>query len=179
MSKKPEKKKEGFFGKHPPMGEGGSFVGREDARRSSVTVSEAMRAMEKAKAKYHLDVAKVEENLTAYLETSDPILGVVKGKETPILWVRRPSMKEIKELTPTREQMQFMETKNPEDVTSENINLIKEYDERFYNKFAELVVAPQKTPEQWREVMNPWLLRLFWGYIAQIGDILGAEIEGF
>lgn len=161
-----------FHKKHPPLkdGNGGSFVGKEDANRKKKTVSQAMAEMDEARKRYNLDMAVVEKNLTEYLEIADPV--VVDGKD--IFWVRRPSMLEIKDLTPTKEQMKFME--NPKAMPTD---LQKEYDDRFYKKVSVLIVAPKKTPDEWREAMNPWLLRLFWGYMAKIGNILGAEIEGF
>lgn len=158
-----------FHKKHPPLKEkGGSFVDKEDIKRKSV--SDVMSEMDKARQKYQFSMAEAEKNLTEYLDITDPV--VADGK--PILWIRRPSMKEIKALTPTKEQIDYME--KPQTMPSE---LQKEYDDRFYKKFSELVVAPKKTSDEWRDVMNPWLLRLFWGYIAKIGNILGAEIEGF
>lgn len=162
-------KKEEFLKKHPPLAEEqGSFVGKEDLKKKSV--SQAMKDMDKARQKYQFDLAEAERNLTEYLKISDPI--IVDDK--PIFWIRRPSMKEIKALTPNKEQMAYME--NPENMPTK---LQKEYDDRFYKKISELITAPEKTSDEWREVMNPWVLRLFWGYIAKIGNILGAEVEGF
>jgi len=161
-----EKKK--FHERHPPLVEG-SFVGKEDARKKK-TVSQAMEEMDEARKKYNLDMAAVEKNLTEYLDIADP----VTVNDKPIFWIRRPSMLEIKDLTPTKEQMKYME--EPQTMPTD---LQKEYDDRFYKKFSVLVVAPKKTPEQWRKIMTPWLLRLFWGYIAKVGNILGAEVEGF
>jgi len=187
MSKKASKKGE-FFEKHQPLGDekGGSFVDKGDVKRRK-TVTEAMHEMEQARQKWHLSLAKAEENLTQYLQTSDPVIAEVydadEGKmiEKPVIWVRRPSMKEIKDLTPTSQEMKIMESlrgKKPSDMM-EIPESATEYDKRFYNKLSELVVAPEKTADQWRDVMNPWLLRLFWGYIAKVGDVLGAEVEGF
>lgn len=181
MSKKPAGKGKGkqpkkFFGKHPPLREDkggkGSFVDKGEVKRKSV--QQVMAEMEKAKAKWHMNLVEAEKNLTEYLQTADPILARVDGEVKPIFWVRRPSMKEIKMLTPNAAQMKYME--NPNEMPSD---MQKEYDERFFGKFAELIVAPEKTPEQWRDVINPWILRLFWGYIAKVGNILGAEVEGF
>lgn len=161
----PSKEKK-FLGKHAPLEESTAKKAKGKAR----TVEDVMREQEKARKKYRLDMAQVEKSLTEYLQTSEPVLW--EGK--PILWVRRPSMREIKALTPTKKQMEYME--NPQNMPDA---LQKEYDDRFYAKFSELVVAPKKTADEWREIMNPWLLRLFWGYIAKIGNLLGAEIEGF
>jgi len=158
-----------FHKKHKPLEEGsGSFVSKADLKKK--TVNQAMHEMEEAQKKFQLNMAEAEKNLTDYLKISDPI--VVDGK--PIFWVRRPSMKEIKALTPNKAEMAYME--NPEEMPTK---MQKEYDERFYVKISELVTAPKKTPDEWRDVMNPWILRLFWGYIAKVGNILGAEVEGF
>ena len=122
----------------------------------------------KTKAKYSMDAAEVEKALTDYLEIKDPI--VVDGKA--IMWCKRPSMKQLKELIP----QELRPYENPEDVPEE---LNKKYELHFYEKMAEIIAIPEKTAEEWRKIANPWFARLFWGHIKNIAEQLDGRIEGF
>jgi len=152
MTKKPTKKEEPKF---PAM--------------SPEEIAEDIKRQEQAKQKYSVDAAEVEEALTDYLKIRDPI--VHNGKA--IAWVRRPSMKELKELIP-KEMMKYMNTpdKVPESV-------LKKYQNFFYEKMEDLIVVPKYTAAQWEAKANPWLIRKFWDHIGEIVKLMEGSIEGF
>lgn len=136
---------------------------------SPETISKHEEKIEKTKAKYSIDMAEVEKNLTEFLEVKDPI--VVKGKA--IMWVKRPSMKELKSIIP-QELRPYVD--DPASVPEE-VN--ERYETHFYAKMAELVAVPKRTAEQWEATANPWVIRLFWHHIANIAQSLEGNIEGF
>jgi len=150
MATKPEKKPE-----YIPMSP-------EDIKKEEETI-------EKGKTKYSMEQTEVEKALTEYLELTDPI--VHKGKA--IAWVRRPSMKQLREMIPP-EMAKYMD--NPKDVPEETA---KKYEGFFYKKMAELIKVPEYTAEQWEEKANPWFVRLFWEHIANIAKLMEGQVEGF
>lgn len=123
----------------------------------------------KAKEKYAIDSAIVERNLTEYLAVKDPIIW--KGKA--IAWVRRPTMKELKDLIP-KDIGPFLD--DPNSVPEEKV---KEYDSVLFGKMEELIVIPKKTAKQWEEIANPWFLRLFFSHIMNIAKVMEMQTEGF
>jgi hypothetical protein len=128
--------------------------------------------IETGKAKLSMELADVEDALTEYLDITDPIISPKTGKA--IMWIRRPSVKELKGLIPP-EMREYMDGSKevPEEIG-------KKYEKFFYNKLAEMVKIPEHTAEQWRDKCNPWLLRLFWAHIAKVSKLMEeGEVEGF
>jgi hypothetical protein len=143
--------------KYPPM--------------SPEDIENEVQAVERGKAKLSMEYADVEEALTEYLETPEPIINPANGKA--IMWIRRPSIKELKGLIPAEMRKYTDNDKEvPESVSTK-------YEEFFYRKLAEMVVVPKYTAEQWKAKANPWLLKLFWTYIANISKFMEGKIEGF
>lgn len=150
---------------------------KEKKKLKSLTVKEIKeeaRRMDEAKAKYSRDLAKVESALTEYLETLDPMLWInPKGETVAIAWIRRPSMKKLKEMIP-KEMREYVD--NPLEVPEE---LNKKYESHFYEKMAEMIAIPERTPEEWETKANPWFIRRFWEHIASIAQMMEGQIEGF
>jgi len=153
MAEKPKEKS--MAEKFPPMSP-------EDIKREE-------EAIEKGKTKFSMEQAEVEKALTEYLEIKDPI--VHKGKA--IAWVKRPSMKQLREMIPP-EMAKFMD--NPKGVPEE---VAKRYEGHFYKKMAELIVVPEYTAEEWEAKANPWFVRLFWEHVANIAKLMEGQVEGF
>jgi len=141
--------------KYPPMSP-------EDIKAEEKTIEEG-------KAKLSMEMSVVEDALTEYLSISDPV--VYKGKA--VMWILRPTIKQLKALIPP-EMREYVG--NPKDVPEETG---KKYEQFFYEKLAEMVTVPKYTAEQWQEKANPWLLRLFWEHIAKIARLMEGQIEGF
>lgn len=154
MAEKPEGKKS-MAEKYPPM--------------SPEDIKKEIEQTEKGKTKYSMEAADVEKALTDYLEIVDPL--VYKGNA--IAWVRRPSMKQLKELIPP-EMTKYMD--NPKSVPD---SISKKYEGHFYKKMVELIKVPEYTAEQWEAKANPWLVRLFWQHIADIAKLMEGQVEGF
>jgi len=154
MSEKPDKGKP-ITEKYPPMSP-------EDIRKE-------IEQTEKGKTKYSMEMSDVEKALTDYLEITDPL--VHNGKA--IAWVKRPSMKQLKELIPP-EMAKYMD-----DPKSAPELITKKYEGHFYKKMAELIKIPEHTAEQWEAKANPWLIRLFWQHIADIAKLMEGQVEGF
>lgn len=142
---------------------------------SKEEIAKETEAMEKAKAKYSMEQTDVESALTEYLDVLDPIIWEnPKTKETKaIAWVRRPSMKQLKDLIPPSMTKYI---NNPKSLPEEEA---KEYEKFFYKKMAELIVVPKYTAEQWETKANPWFIRKFWDHIAEIAKFMQGQIEGF
>jgi len=149
------KKKVNIQEKYPPM--------------SPEDIVNEEKATEAGKAKLSMEMSEVEEALTDYLSISDPV--VYKGKA--IMWIHRPTVKQLKQLIPP-EMRDYIGS--PEKVPEETGN---KYEAFFYEKLAEMVTVPKYTAEQWKEKANPWLLRLFWEHIAKIAQMMEGEVEGF
>lgn len=154
MTEKPQKEKS-IVEKYPPM--------------SPEEIKKEEEQIEKGKTKYSMELSDVEKALTDYLEIVDPIM----YKEKAIAWVRRPSMKQLKELIPP-EMAKYMD--NPKSVPD---SISKKYEGHFYKKMAELIKVPEYTAEQWEAKANPWFARLFWQHIADIAKLMEGQIEGF
>jgi len=155
MSEKSEKKKS-FAEQYPPLDEKG--------------IREQEELMDKAKQKYASEAQEVSDALTDYLNIKDPM--VLKGKA--IAWVRRPSMKQLKELIPL--EMRKYVNKDPDEIPK-TIN--KKYEKFFYEKMAEMIVIPKYTPKEWEAKANPWLIRRFWLHISEIARLMEGHIENF
>jgi len=137
-------------------------------------IKEEARKMDVAKAKFSRDLNEVESALTEYLETLDPMLWTnSKGETVAIAWIRRPSMKKLKELIP-KEMREYVD--NPLEVPEE---LNKKYESHFYEKMAEMIAIPKCTSEEWEAKANPWFIRRFWEHIAEIAKLMEGQIEGF
>lgn len=141
--------------KYPSMSE-------EDIKNESA-------AIEKGKAKLSMELSVVEDALTEFLNTPDPIVWNNKA----IMWVRRPTIKQLKALIPA-EMREYVDS--PKEIPEETS---KKYEKFFYEKLAEMVTVPKYTAEQWKEKANPWFLRLFWEHIAKIAKLMEGQIEGF
>lgn len=139
------------------------------AMRTPESIREHERKVEQTKSKYSMDSAETEKNLTEYLEIKDPI--VAGGKA--IMWCKRPSMKQLKEMIP-KEMRPYVD--NPAEVPEE---MNQRYEKHFYEKMAELIAIPKKSAKDWEEISNPWFVRLFWNHIANIAQLLEGRIEGF
>ena len=150
---------EKIINKYPPMS-------KEDIKKE-------MARQDKAKSKYSMDAAEVEKALTEYLEVLDPMLWTnpKTGETKAIAWVKRPSMKDLKNLVP-QELAKYVGSQVPEDIG-------KEYEKFFYEKMAEMIAIPKRTPKQWEEKANPWFIRQFWQHIADIAALMEGQIEGF
>lgn len=155
MSEEKDKGKKPITEKYPPMSP-------EDVRKEEERIR-------KGKAKYSMEQSEVEKALTEYLELVDPL--VWEGKA--IALIRRPTMKQIKELIP-EEMAKYAD--NPKGVPQE---IAKKYEKHFYAKMAELIKVPEYTAEEWENKANPWFTRLFWEHINQIALMLEGQIEGF
>jgi len=178
-----EEKKQRFKKKYPPLATGEEFVkDRETGEITKVkrsfasppkkvkTIQEAWADQEKAKAKYEGAIQKVEKNLLDFLKIEDPII----FNEKAIMWMRRPSNKELRNMVP-KELVEYVgkpATEIPDEV-------LENYDEQIYAMMGELITKPKWTAEQWADKTNPWLTRLFWDHIANIIRMTQAEIEGF
>jgi len=129
----------------------------------------ATKNMEKAKQDFNVDQAEVLRNLTDYLKIKDPLIW--DGKV--IALIRRPSMKELKELIPP-DLRQYVNDPNglpPEKAA--------EYESFFYEKMAEFIVVPKKDSKGWEATANPWFIRLFFDHLRQIAQLLEGNVEGF
>lgn len=126
------------------------------------------RKVEETKHKYSMDAAEVDRALTEYCDIKDPI--VVGGKA--VMWCRRPTMKELKAMIP-EEMRQYVDGGEvPEEIN-------EKYEKFYYEKMADLIVVPKRTAEEWAEKCTPWITRLFWGHISDIGKVLENRVEGF
>lgn len=151
------KKKVNITEKYPPM--------------SPEDIEAEEKRVERGKAKLSMELSEVEDALTEYLDIVDPIVNPKNGKA--IMWVRRPTVKQLKELVPP-EMRKYMD--NPKDIPED---VGKKYEKFFYEKLAEMVKVPNYDAETWKEKANPWLLRLFWTHIAEISKLMEGEVEGF
>lgn len=131
--------------------------------------TKATKNMEKAKQDYNIDQAEVLRNLTDYLNIKDPI----KWNGKVIALVRRPSMKELKELIP-KDLRKFVD--DPKGLPNEEA---KEYETFFYKKMSEFITVPNWSPEEWEINGNPWFIRLFFDHLSQIAKLMEGNIEGF
>lgn len=154
MAEKPEGKKS--------IGEKYPSMSPEDIRKEEEQI-------QKGKIKYSMELSDVEKALTDYLEITDPLI----HKDKAIAWVRRPSMKQLKELIPP-EMGKYME--NPSSVPEATA---KKYEKFFYKKMAELIKVPEYTAEEWETKANPWFVRLFWQHIANVAKLMEGQVEGF
>jgi len=150
-----EQKKKDFLAKHKPLS-------KEDIAKSKKDI-------EKAKEKYAVSIASIEQALTEFMEIRDPI----KYNGKTIMLVRRPTMKELQELIP-KDIGPFIE--DPSSVSEKDM---EKYDDLFYGNLAKLIVVPKRTAKEWKEKANPWLLRLFFEHIASITKVMEGEAEGF
>lgn len=141
--------------KYPPMSP-------EDIKKEE-------KAIEKGKAKISAEASEIEKALTEYLNITDPL----KWKDKTIALVKRPSMKQLKDLIPP-EMAKYMD--NPKSVPEETA---KRYEGFFYKKMAELIEEPKYSAEQWETKANPWFIRLFWEHIAEISKMMEGQVEGF
>jgi len=151
---KPDKKKK-LLAKHKPL--------------KKADVERAKKEAKKAKEKYAVDTAAVEKALTEFLSIKDSI----KWEGKVIAMVRRPSMKELKELIPSNVKSHL---DDPQGIPAEKFD---DYDELFFGNMAKLIVTPKKTAKQWKETANPWFLRLFFEHIANIAKVMDMQVEGF
>jgi len=150
------KKKKSFSERFPPLDAEG--------------IREQEELMDKAKRKYATDAQEVSDALTDYLDIKDPMLW--KGKA--IAWVRRPSMKQLKELIPV--EMRRYINKDPSEIPK---SVDKKYEKFFYEKMAEMIVIPKYTAAEWETKANPWLIRRFWLHISEIAKLMEGHIENF
>lgn len=155
MSTSREKKKKDFLEKHKPLSKEDIVKGKKDTK--------------KAKEKYAVAMASIEQALTEFMEIKDEI----KWNGKTIMLVRRPTMKELQNLIP-KGIGAFIE--NPTNFSEEDA---KAYDELFYGNLAKLVVIPKLTAKQWEEKANPWLLKLFFEHMEKIAKVIEGEAEGF
>lgn len=155
---------ENFHKKHPPLKDG------KEIEVSQKSINEIIIEQEKAKEKYNVDMASVEAALTDFLQVKDPI--VIKGEA--IAWVRRPTMKEIKNLFP-REMIEAIDAK----ATNIPKEKTEEWDKRMFQIMSDLIVIPKYTAEQWEEKTNSIFLRLFYEHLSNIVKVVSPEVEGF
>lgn len=132
-------------------------------------ILEDAKRQDRARQQYSTDLAEVEGALTAFMEQKDPI--VWEGKA--IAWVRRPTMRQLKELIPV-EMRKY--ANNPENLPEE---LTEKYEGFFYEKMSEMIAIPKRSPKEWEETTNPWFIRIFWEHMAYITQMMEGEIEGF
>jgi len=153
----PEKKKgkKSFEETHPAM--------------SKKDVKEEIERQEKARAKFSMEAADVEKALTEYLEIKDPLIH--NGKA--VAWVRRPTMKQLKNVTPP-EMAKYME--NPKEVPE---HVGKKYEKHLYEQMELLIAVPEHTAEEWAEIATPWLIRLFFEHLSDIVALVEGQAEGF
>lgn len=157
MSEKTGKKT--FDEKYPPLDKEG--------------IKEEIKGQKTAKTKYAAEALEIEKNFAEFCEVLDPIewKNPKTGKFMKIGLVRRPTMKQIKELVPP-EMAKYIGKKAPE-------KLEKKYAKFFYEKMADLIVIPDKTAEEWERDGNPWYMRMFWQHIADIQKLIEGQAEGF
>lgn len=132
-------------------------------------VEEEKKGQEKAKIDFTQEQVEMEKNLTEYLSITDPLM----YKEKAIAQIRRPSMRELKELIPP-DMRNYVN--NPSEVPEEKV---ENYEKFFYKKMAEMITFPKYTAEEWEGIANPWFIRLFWEHIANIAKLMEGNIEGF
>jgi len=157
MSEKNRKKS--FAEKYPPLDKAG--------------IKKEIKDQETAKTKYVAEALEIEKNFAEFCEVLDPIMwkNPRTGKFVKIALVRRPTMKQMKELVPP-EMAEYVGKKAPKELE-------EKYAEFFYQKMAEMIVFPERTADGWEEDGNPWYLRMFWQHIADIVKLIEGQAEGF
>ena len=150
--------KKSFAEKYPPLDEEG--------------IKKEVKGQETAKTKYAAEALEIEKNFTEFCEVLDPIEWKNSdGKFVTIAKVRRPTMKQMKELVPP-EMAKYVGKKAPKELE-------EKYAKFFYEKMAEMIVFPEKTADEWEADGNPWFMRMFWQHIADIVKLIEGQAEGF
>lgn len=161
------KVREDFLKKHKPLNEDKDI---EIVNRKSI--SDVITEQEQIKKQYNADMASVESALTDFLNIKDPI--VFNGKA--IAWVRRPTMKELKNLFP-REMMEAVkDQKQFESISQEQA---ESWDKEMYKVMSNLIEIPKHTAEEWETKSNSVFVSLFYEHLANIVKKISPDIEGF
>ena len=157
MSEKDRKKS--FAEKYPPLDKAG--IERQKAGQKAT------------RTKFVVEAAEIEKNFTTFIEILDPLeyKNPSTGKLMQVALVRRPSMKEMKNMVP-KELAKYDGKKIPK-------NLEGRYEEFMYDTMAKMIATPKKDAKGWEEYANPWFMRLFWTYIKNIINIVEGEADHF
>jgi len=142
----------------------------------AVDPQEDLRKQQLAKASFTYDVAEIEKNLTNYLQMVDPIFD--EDKKTVIAVVKRPTMAEMKALVPP--EMQKYAAMDPKDIPKdvmEQMNI--KYEDFYFEKMSEMIVAPKLSAAEWKAKANPWFLQKFWSHIESISELASGKVETF
>lgn len=127
--------------------------------------------VEEKKAKYTLEMSQIEANLLQFLERPR----VVYDSETkkPILYLRDITFNELKQMIPP-EMAEYVN--KPEMIDKEKA---EEYDRKFYEIIADLIVKPKHDAEWWRLHMTTKLMRIIQEEIVRMLEDIGVEMENF
>jgi len=129
------------------------------------------KAMKKMREEMTTDATILEKNLTAFNETTDPLVDPESGK--CLCWIRRPTTKELEDAVPT-ELMEYRNT--PEDVPAE---VMKKYENFQFKMMAKLIANPKKSAEWWKEHANLVFQHLFQLHLNSVMQDLGITTENF
>jgi len=136
-------------------------------------IKKEIKGQETAKTKYAAEALEIEKNFAEFCEVLDPIewKNPNTGKFVKIGLVRRPTMKQMKEMVPP-EMAKYVGKKAPKELE-------EKYAKFFYQKMSEMIVIPEKTASEWEAEGNPWYMRMFWQHIADIVKLIEGQAEGF
>ena len=125
------------------------------------------------KTKYTAKALEIEKNFTAFGEVLDPIEWKDPNTEKfkTIAMVRRPTMKQMKEMVPP-EMVKYVGKKAPKELE-------EKYAKFMYQKMSEMIAIPERIADGWEEYANPWFMRKFWQHIEDIVKMIEGESEGF
>ncbi len=136
-------------------------------------VKTEIKVQEKAKDEMTAQALEIEKNFTSFGDVTDPIQwkDPSTGKFKDIALVRRPTMKERKEMVPP-EYAKYAGKKIPKELE-------EEYATFMYQQMSKLIILPKKTAEEWERDASPWFMKLFWTHIKDIVVMIEGKADSF
>ena len=152
-------KKQSFKEKYPAMD--------NDAVKKEIAVQKS------AKDKMTAVALEIEQNFTAFGEILDPMewINPNTGKKVTIAMIRRPRMKQMKEMIPP-EMAKYAGKQVPKELETK-------YEMFVYQKMSEMIAIPEKTAKEWERDASPWFMRRFWKHIEGINKLVEGDSAGF